>query len=345
MAISIKEPCHEDWTNMTPNEKGAFCKACALDVIDFTDKTPMEIKSILSLEMSANTRTCGRISNYQLDQINDDFFRWKSDSEAFRSVWIFSMIAVFGLTLFSCQNTHTKELVNQLNIDTTEMLAAVDSLDIQAESDSSQMKVLAPKGFDSLAILNPGIIFPYEIITQGGFGGDIIGILPFDFKLGDLKICVINGPTLGTISLGSVIIQTPEVKQKVQEFLEATTPPILNLEPSPTLPPVPTLPQPKNTRIIQPLEGVLSSGNKVFESFIHPNPINSTSRLYIDAKIYLELEISIHKKGNEKQLTFGQAKMEDGKHALDLKFTTYEKGEYQVVVKGLHQTSILDITV
>jgi hypothetical protein len=36
MGISIKEPCHEDWSKMTATEKGAFCQKCALEVIDFT---------------------------------------------------------------------------------------------------------------------------------------------------------------------------------------------------------------------------------------------------------------------------------------------------------------------
>lgn len=64
MGISIKEPCHEDWSKMTPSQKGAFCQSCAIDVIDFTDKTPIEIKLLLVQEFSQSSRTCGRITNY-----------------------------------------------------------------------------------------------------------------------------------------------------------------------------------------------------------------------------------------------------------------------------------------
>ena len=122
MGISIKEPCHEDWSKMTATEKGAFCQKCALEVTDFTNKTSFEIKQLLVQEFAQNERTCARITNFQLDQLNDEFFHWKNERDTFRAVWIFSLVAVFGLSLFSCQNTLSKEMISQLNAETTALL-------------------------------------------------------------------------------------------------------------------------------------------------------------------------------------------------------------------------------
>jgi len=43
--LSIPEPCHEDWQEMTPNQQGKFCGACAKTVVDFTKKSVKEIQS------------------------------------------------------------------------------------------------------------------------------------------------------------------------------------------------------------------------------------------------------------------------------------------------------------
>jgi hypothetical protein len=37
--INIPTPCHEDWNNMTPEQKGRHCKSCEKTVFDFTSKT------------------------------------------------------------------------------------------------------------------------------------------------------------------------------------------------------------------------------------------------------------------------------------------------------------------
>ena len=128
MGVKIKEPCTEDWTKMTDTERGAFCQKCAIDVFDFTNKTPIEIKSILSQEFNGKGNVCGRITNFQLDQINDDFYQWYSEKESFRAIWMISLVAVFGLTLFSCNNNLSKEIVSQIHSDATELIQQQDSL-------------------------------------------------------------------------------------------------------------------------------------------------------------------------------------------------------------------------
>ncbi|MBC8756229.1 carboxypeptidase-like regulatory domain-containing protein [Kordia sp. YSTF-M3] len=62
--VSIPEPCHEDWNNMTPTEKGKFCGVCTKEVIDFSAKSDEEIVKYAV----ANTNLCGRFHASQLDR-------------------------------------------------------------------------------------------------------------------------------------------------------------------------------------------------------------------------------------------------------------------------------------
>jgi hypothetical protein len=100
--INIPKPCSEDWNEMTPNEKGAFCQKCAKDVYDFTGKSPDEIRQVLTLNMA--NPVCMRIQPKQLDQLNDDFSAWKiQNKRSYERAWIFTLLVVFGMTLFSCE--------------------------------------------------------------------------------------------------------------------------------------------------------------------------------------------------------------------------------------------------
>lgn len=100
--IHIPEPCSENWNEMTPTQKGAFCQKCALDVHDFTNKSGNEIRDILALNIGS--RVCGRIENTQLMELNSNFEAWKMNNErSYQRAWIFTLFIVFGLTLFSCE--------------------------------------------------------------------------------------------------------------------------------------------------------------------------------------------------------------------------------------------------
>ncbi len=332
MAISIKEPCNEDWTKMTPTQKGAFCQACALDVVDFTNKTPLEIKFLLAEELSSDSRTCGRITNHQLDQINDEFFKWKSESESFRAIWLFSMVAVFGLTLFSCQNTHTKEMVNQLQLDTTQMLASLDTLGMTTVLDTNKTNdSLMTYGNWDVLIKNPW----EEVYWQGTIAPDI-GIYQPWLDCKNLQIYMVSLEMYGAIGIPD------EEKEKFHEFASSTlSSPFLNVQETT---PVSPLPPVSPILLKAPLEAVLSSGNKVFDSFIYPNPVIETSRVYIETQVFLDLQIALYRKGVESPIRTGQATLGVGRHQLDLKLHNFEKGEYQLKLENAMQVSILDFT-
>jgi len=61
--ITIPKPCSEDWNKMTPTQKGAFCKSCEKEVIDFTHTSNIE----LSRKIKKGENMCGRFTANQLD--------------------------------------------------------------------------------------------------------------------------------------------------------------------------------------------------------------------------------------------------------------------------------------
>lgn len=63
--ININEPCHEDWSNMSPVEQGRFCSSCQKQVIDFTTKSDEEIITFFN---NYNGSSCGRFANEQLNR-------------------------------------------------------------------------------------------------------------------------------------------------------------------------------------------------------------------------------------------------------------------------------------
>ncbi|WP_298899070.1 hypothetical protein [uncultured Psychroserpens sp.] len=60
--VNIPEPCHEDWDQMTANEKGRHCNSCNKTVLDFTSKTDEQIVKTFQTE----TNLCGRFKSSQL---------------------------------------------------------------------------------------------------------------------------------------------------------------------------------------------------------------------------------------------------------------------------------------
>lgn len=67
MRISIPEPCHENWQNMLPSEKGRFCLSCQKEVVDFSVMTKHEIETYFK---SLPNNVCGRFKGSQLTDIN-----------------------------------------------------------------------------------------------------------------------------------------------------------------------------------------------------------------------------------------------------------------------------------
>ncbi|MEY3236585.1 MAG: hypothetical protein RI883_686 [Bacteroidota bacterium] len=332
MAIEIKEPCSEDWSKMTTTEKGAFCQKCALEVVDFTNKTAFEIKQTLIDEFSKSPRLCGHITNYQLNQINDEFFKWKNERETFRAIWIFSLLAVFGFTLFSCQNTLSKEMISKLNAETSVLL----------ESDTTKTEVTllgsTVEDPDSLAIKIgdiPYLKLPYEeVITLSG----VVPYSPFDFKISPWEICIVS---LGSIAISGLIQPSTDTVN----FLKATNNVLVHPNLGLTL--IKQNPANKPTQKIErnTIEAVLGSSEKKFDAFIYPNPLTPESRVFIKAHESLILFVDVFRTSENDAFRSGSIELATGNHQLDVKLYDFSKGNYQLNLQASNQLSVLDFTV
>lgn len=65
LLLTIPEPCHENWANMSPNDKGRFCGSCQKTVIDFTTMSDTQLVAFFKKKKSGNV--CGRFYDDQLD--------------------------------------------------------------------------------------------------------------------------------------------------------------------------------------------------------------------------------------------------------------------------------------
>jgi len=87
--ISIPEPCHESWQNMTPVEKGRFCASCQKTVLDFTYLSDNEIINLVN----KNDNLCGRIN---VSQLNRNLIETKRTSNYF-GYFATSVLAFLGV--------------------------------------------------------------------------------------------------------------------------------------------------------------------------------------------------------------------------------------------------------
>lgn len=64
--LHIPEPCHENWSKMTPVEKGRYCGSCQKQVVDFTGMNDEQL--IAFFKRKSTGSVCGRFMQDQLDR-------------------------------------------------------------------------------------------------------------------------------------------------------------------------------------------------------------------------------------------------------------------------------------
>lgn len=87
--LRIPQPCAESWDAMTPTATGRHCAACQKTVVDFTQKTDVEILAALR---QAAGETCGRLRPDQLARPllpAAEPSRWRS--------WLAAVLALGGV--------------------------------------------------------------------------------------------------------------------------------------------------------------------------------------------------------------------------------------------------------
>ena len=111
--IGIEKPCSENWNEMTPTEKGAFCQKCAKQVHDFSTRSVNEIKQTL-LDFSGQS-LCVRMTTRQENELNAEFRLWLNQRKRNpQQLFIAALLIVFGLTLFSCEDERDQQKIESV---------------------------------------------------------------------------------------------------------------------------------------------------------------------------------------------------------------------------------------
>lgn len=105
--ISIPTPCHEDWNEMTPNDRGRHCSSCDKTVIDFTLWQLEDIAAYL--RKHREKKVCGRFKNHQLGvEIPYTDEQWVIQVAGTATSWSQKLMLIFlfafGILSSGCHN-------------------------------------------------------------------------------------------------------------------------------------------------------------------------------------------------------------------------------------------------
>lgn len=105
--ITIPQPCSENWNKMNPTQKGAFCKSCQKEVIDFTHTNPYTLSK--KLERAENI--CDRFKpehlNIPLPSISRN--QWKRNTIALGFTSLLAISAPLAAQENSIKQIHIME--------------------------------------------------------------------------------------------------------------------------------------------------------------------------------------------------------------------------------------------
>lgn len=127
--FSIPKPCSEKWNEMTPTQKGAFCNKCAHEVRDVSHLSTNEIVQLIASEKKT---PCMRMKPSQEHAINLELGNmFRSQKRNMQRAMLFSLLVVFGFTLFSCDNSQQIHERNLLESAARSMVETFEEAHIQ----------------------------------------------------------------------------------------------------------------------------------------------------------------------------------------------------------------------
>ncbi|MDI9309029.1 MAG: hypothetical protein QM535_02340 [Limnohabitans sp.] len=126
--ITIPKPCHENWDEMTPEDKGRFCSVCSKTVVDFTEMNNEQVNGFFA--ENKDKKVCGRFKN---EQVEKKFtfnvpYSLLCQKRTFHKAFLLTLFVVMGTTLFSCKNFNGQQM--------GEVAVQEDSIALTAEQDS-----------------------------------------------------------------------------------------------------------------------------------------------------------------------------------------------------------------
>lgn len=179
-SIRIPKPCTEDWSTMTPTEKGKFCSSCQKEVIDFTDKLDSEIAKIMSKNKHG---LCGRFRTSQLQQV----YTYKAIEPEKKSQ--FKYAAALALSVFTMKNVHAQSNKTTQEIISIEKSDSLLQSEIKTDDDTITLAISTIAKSTNKLLPNTKILISsqtkgYTIANTADSTGKLIINLPkADFPL------------------------------------------------------------------------------------------------------------------------------------------------------------------
>ena len=108
LALSIAKPCHENWDEMFPGERGVYCSSCHKNVIDFTSMPDDEVLDYF--QQRKGEPLCGKFRNDQLNrpliEISPSVFRMRIP---FWKKFLAALLVYFSSFITGCSTQSDKD--------------------------------------------------------------------------------------------------------------------------------------------------------------------------------------------------------------------------------------------
>ncbi len=230
--ISIQEPCHQGWENMSVSEKGKFCSSCKKDVHDFSNSSLDEIK--LAYLQNKNG-LCGHVP---VKLLQEQYVEREIQKVHFSYLKKFYLAAIlcFGASLFTIDaakaSTFYKVKLSFLNL-------VVDTKDTIIVKGIVQDK----KTREKIPFVNVVAYYADSIVSSAttNIEGEYELKIPKEYTVVDVKAIYIgyNGRVFKGVSIspGKNIVVDFDLEQNQDIMLDGimimSDEPIINDEPKP----------------------------------------------------------------------------------------------------------------
>ncbi|RXM46641.1 hypothetical protein [Flavobacterium sp. YO12] len=193
--ISIPEPCHENWLEMSLTEKGKFCCSCQKNVIDFTKSSDREI----SVAYNKSKNLCGRFS---ITQLNREMIIPKEK----KTIWMIAAASIIAFLELGSQTARaqSKVKIEQINTKTIQSTIPLDSNNTEIEIEGKIFLDETNPNFEEVDILIYDKNYIFHPNADGKFcikANKNDGILISKIGYINQYIRIVGSINLGTIEL------------------------------------------------------------------------------------------------------------------------------------------------
>ncbi len=317
MKVNIPDPCNENWAEMSPTQRGAFCQKCAVDVIDFSNKNAQEIKE--TLKANIGKHMCGRFTNTQLADLSHSYQVWENQStRTFQSKFLWACMLAFGMTLFTgCENS----IAQNENINIDQISLAIEDSTKTDSIISTTTTIPDITGEDDFIQGDIDISEPEpdpEIMWLGE------PVIEFE-DLEDVELPICN-----TTTQDSAVSNLPGIPPNKNHFIigKIAPPPRFNDFLADTVK-IETIPK--------------SIEAETIKAMVYPNPTTGISKLNVKINVPEYYTIDLYNFQGDKISTIFSGNLDQSTQTFDLDLSHYSSGIYLVKITSNYVAHALKI--